>query len=170
MFKNGACVLRVDFHLPEFCILNSTKKEVIENSINIIEYHYNLLKEMEIKNKVLVLHIGSSVFGKDNSIIRFINNFNKLPNYLKECIVIENDDKIYNIEDCLKINSKTNIIFQVRIYHTQDANLRKWPWEELWDNVLDVGYWGKWHRLSNKFVDYDINSEEMALLPDGKSL
>lgn len=98
--------IRVDFHLPEFCVLNSTTKEVVKNSIKIIEYHYNLLNSMKIKNKVLVLHIGSSVLGKKNSITRFINNFNKLPNYLKDILVIENDDKIFNIEDCLEINKK----------------------------------------------------------------
>lgn len=59
-----------------------------------MEYHYNLLKAMNIKNKVLILHIGSSTFGKDNSIKRFINSFNRLPKYLRECIVIENDDKL----------------------------------------------------------------------------
>ena len=48
---------------------------------------------MKIKDKVLILHIGSNVLGKDNSIKRFVNNFNKLPDYLKKCIVIENDYK-----------------------------------------------------------------------------
>lgn len=109
--------IRVDFHLPEFCVLNSTTKEVVKNSIKIIEYHYNLLNSMKIKNKVLVLHIGSSVLGKKNSITRFINNFNKLPNYLKDILVIENDDKIFNIEDCLEINKKTNIPIVLDYHH-----------------------------------------------------
>ena len=41
---------------------------------------------------ILILHVGSSTFGKENSISRFINNFNKLPIYLRKCIAIENDD------------------------------------------------------------------------------
>ena len=93
--------MRVDFHPDQFCVLNSTKKEVVDNSIRILKYHYNLLEALGIKEKILVLHVGSSVFGKDNSIKRFINNFNKLPDHLKKCIAIENDDKIYNIKDCL---------------------------------------------------------------------
>lgn len=109
--------IRVDTHPDQFCVLNSTKKEVIENSINILKYHYNILKALNIKNKVIILHIGSSVFGKDNSIKRFINNFNKLPNYLKECIVIENDDKIYNIKDCLNLCEKLNIPMVLDYHH-----------------------------------------------------
>lgn len=113
--------MRVDFHPSEFCVLNSTRKEVVNDSINILKYHYNLLKYLNIKNKVLVLHIGSSAFGKDNSIKRFINNFNKLPKYLKKSIVIENDDKIFNINDCLYISNITNIPI-VLDYHHHNCN------------------------------------------------
>ena len=125
--------LRVDFHPGEFCVLNSTRKEVVTNSINILKYHYNLLKYLNIKDKVLVLHIGSSVLGIENSIKRFINNFNKLPNYLKECIVIENDDKIFNINDCLYISSKLNIPI-VLDYHHYICNNNS----NLYDYIEDI--------------------------------
>ena len=69
-----------------------------------MKYHYSLLEALGIKNKILVLHVGSNSFGKDNSIRRFINNFNKLPKYLKECIAIENDDKVFNVNDVLEIS------------------------------------------------------------------
>ena len=42
---------------------------------------------------------------------RFINNFNKLPIYLKECIAIENDDKIFNISDVF--NSFDNFTYNL---------------------------------------------------------
>lgn len=113
--------MRVDFHPDQFCVLNSTKKDVVKNSITILKYHYNLLKYLKIKDKVLVLHVGSNAFGKDNSIKRFINNYNKLPNYLKKCVVVENDDKIFNINDCLKISKETNIPI-VLDYHHHNCN------------------------------------------------
>lgn len=109
--------IRVDTHPDQFCILNSTKKEIVENSINILKYHYNILKALNIKNKIIILHIGSSVFGKDNSIKRFINNFNKLPKYLQKCIAIENDDKIYNIKDCLYLCETLNIPMVLDYHH-----------------------------------------------------
>ena len=78
--------IRIDVHPDQFCVLNSTKKEVLDNSFEILKYHYNILEALHIKNKIIVLHVGSSVFGKTNSIKRFINNFNKLPIYLRKCI------------------------------------------------------------------------------------
>ena len=110
--------LRVDFHPDEFCVLNSVKKEVINSSIKILKYHYSLLNYFKIKDKLLILHIGSNAFGKENSIKRFINNFNRLPNYIKEIIAIENDDKVFNIIDCIKISEKIQcpIIFDYHHY------------------------------------------------------
>ena len=110
--------LRIDFHPDEFCVLNSTRKEVVKSSIRILKYHYNLLKYFKIDNKLLILHIGSSAFGKDNSIKRFINNFNKLPEYIKNIIAIENDDKIFNIIDCITISKEIHcpIIFDYHHY------------------------------------------------------
>lgn len=109
--------IRVDFHPDQFCVLNSTKKEIVNNSINILEYQYKILEALNVENKIIILHVGSSVFGKENGIKRFINNFNKLPEHLKKCIAIENDDKIYNIDDCLKISKIINIPIVLDYHH-----------------------------------------------------
>ena len=67
--------------------------------------------------KIIILHIGSSVLGKTNSIKRFINNFNKLPKCLQQSIAIENDDKVYNIEDCLYLCKQLNIPMILDYHH-----------------------------------------------------
>mgnify|MGYP004494013143 CR=1 FL=1 len=109
--------MRIDFHPDQFTVLNSVKSEVIDNTFNILKYHYNLLDYLNIDKKVLVLHVGSSVFGKEKSIERFIYHFNKLPDYLKSSIVIENDDKIYNIDDCMRINKIINTPVVLDYHH-----------------------------------------------------
>lgn len=98
--------MRVDMHPSEYVILNSTNKIVVENAIRELIYHYKILTALNIENPLLILHVGSSVLGKKNSISRFINSFNNLPKYLKDMIAIENDDKIFNIEDVLYICKK----------------------------------------------------------------
>lgn len=115
--KINSSNMRVDFHPDQFCVLNSTKKEIVENSIKILEHHYSILNALNIKNKLILIHVGSSVLGKENSIKRFINNFNKLPDHLKKCIAIENDDKVYNIEDCLKISDILKIPVVLDYHH-----------------------------------------------------
>lgn len=136
--------MRVDFHPDQFCVLNSTRKEVLENTIEILKFHYNLLEALEVQDKVLVLHVGSSVLGKDNSIKRFINNFNKLPEVIKDCIAIENDDKVFNIMDCLQISKVINVPV-VLDYHHFICNHGDEKIEDILPEVL-----ASWHNKTPK--------------------
>lgn len=95
--------LRLDTHPDQFAVLNSTNQEVVKNTIAILEYHYKILDALGIQNKIIILHVGSNVLGKENSTKRFINNFNKLPKDIQKSIALENDDKIFNISDVLNI-------------------------------------------------------------------
>ena len=128
---------RVDMHPSTYCILNSTRKEVVENSIEILKYHYNILSYMNVKDILIIIHIGSNTFGKKNSITRFINNYEKLPEYLKKCIAIENDDKTFTIEDCLYINEKTKIPV-VLDYHHFICNNNKENIVEVIEKVINT--------------------------------
>lgn len=109
--------MRVDLHPDQFCVLNSTNKDVVKNSIEILKYHYNILNKLKIKNKVLVLHVGSNAFGKSNSLTRFINNYMALPKSIRDTIVVENDDKVFNIKDCLYLNEKLNVPIVLDYHH-----------------------------------------------------
>lgn len=109
--------MRVDFHLDQYAVLNSTKKEVVDNTIKLLDYHYNLLDKFMIKDKVLIIHVGSNVLGKENSITRFINNFNRLDDKIKKSIVIENDDKIFTISDCVNISKQINVRVVLDYHH-----------------------------------------------------
>lgn len=136
--------LRIDFHPDEFCVLNSTKSEVVKNSIAILEYHYNLLKALEIKNKILVLHIGGNTFGKKNSISRFINNFNTLSKDIQESIAIENDDKIFNIMDCVYISKNINVPV-ILDYHHHICNHDELDINDYLKDILS-----SWHNATPK--------------------
>ena len=109
--------MRVDLHPDQFCVLNSTNKDIVKNSIEILKYHYNILNKLKIKNKVLVLNVGSNAFGKSNSLTRFINNYMILPKSIRDTIVVENDDKVFNIKDCLYLNEKLNVPIVLDYHH-----------------------------------------------------
>lgn len=148
--------LRIDFHPDEFCVLNSTKSEVVKNSIAILEYHYNLLKALEIKNKILVLHIGGNTFGKKNSISRFINNFNTLSKDIQESIAIENDDKIFNIRDCVYISKNINVPV-ILDYHHHICNHDELDINDYLKDILS-----SWHNTTPKmhFSSPKINKKD----------
>lgn len=108
--------LRVDIHLDEYCVLNSTNSNIVSSTINIIKFYKNMLKTMNIES-YMILHIGSSAFGIEKSITRFINNFKKLDEESKNMIILENDDKVFKIEDVLKICKTLNIPMVLDYHH-----------------------------------------------------
>lgn len=129
--------MRVDFHPSEYCVINSTRKEVVEASFEILKYHYRLLTYLKINNPLLVLHIGSKEFGKEKSITRFVHNFYKLPKEIQEVVAIENDDKSYTIEDCLFLSKLIHrpVIFD---YHHHYCNPSPTSIEDILPRVVDT--------------------------------
>lgn len=128
--------MRVDIHLDQYCILNSTNKDVVNSTINIIKFYKNMLDKMKLKT-YMIMHVGSNAFGKDRSITRFINNFNKLEEKTKKMIILENDDKIFNIKDVLCICKKINIPM-VLDYHHHKCNNNNIKLEEYLEEILNT--------------------------------
>lgn len=107
--------IRISMHPDQFCVLNSDKPEVVKGSYAILEHH-NRLSNM-VGNRILVLHVGSGTGGKHKAVERFIQGFNALDNDIKEKIVVENDDKIFNAEDVLSLCEYLNIPMVLDIHH-----------------------------------------------------
>lgn len=137
--------IRVDVHTDEYAVLNSMNRSTVNNTMEILKYHYNILKALGIKNKIIILHIGSSAGGKKSSITRFINNFNKLPLNIRKSIAVENDDKTFNIKDTLYICKKLGIPM-ILDYHHYICNNED---ERLEDYIQDIV--STWNNITPKF-------------------
>ena len=108
--------LRVDMHPSAYSVLNSVNENVVISTINILKNYQKMYEYMGI-NSYLVLHVGSKTNGKKESIKRFINNFNRLPNDIQKLIILENDDKSFNIRNVLNICETLNIPMVLDYHH-----------------------------------------------------
>lgn len=126
--------IRVDTHPDQYAVLNSMDSKIVKNTVEILEYHYKIMDALGIKDKIIIIHVGSSACGKKASITRFINNFNKLSDYIKKCIAVENDDKIYNIKDVLKLCHKIKVPMVLDYHHFICNN----EGENLKDYINDI--------------------------------
>ena len=145
--------IRVDFHPDQFCVLNSHREEVVNSSIKILEFICAIYQALGIDNGKVILHIGSSVMGKENSIARFKDNFSKLPLPIKKMIMLENDDKIYTIEDTLTLCEELHIqmvldYHHYRCHHTKDNLVQLLP--HIFATWKNSGYPPKVHFSSSK--------------------
>lgn len=129
--------IRVDTHPDQYAVLNSMDSKIVKNTVKILEYHYKIMEALGIKDKIIILHVGSSACGKKASITRFINNFNKLPDHIKKCITVENDDKVYNIKDVLELCHKINVPM-VLDYHHFICNNEKEDINDYLKEIIDT--------------------------------
>ena len=102
--------IRVSMHPGQFVIINSPKERVYENSVKELLYHANLLDAMGLdSNHKVQIHVGGVYGNKEEGIKNFIKNYKNLPDEVKNRLVVEHDDKLYSLEDCLKIHEETGI-------------------------------------------------------------
>jgi UV DNA damage endonuclease len=147
--------MRIAMHPDQFVILNSIKGKVIENSIRELQYHSDLLDGMNLSfDAKIQIHIGGAYDNKSIAKERFIKIFNKLDKNLKSRIIIENDDRLYTLVDCLDINEQTGIPIVFDIFHHECLNNK----ESITDALLSAADTWKVCFDGNPIIDYSSQS------------
>ena len=102
--------MRVSMHPGQYTVLNSPKQGVAKRAIEDLNYHARVLDSlgMGAQHKI-VLHIGGIYSDKKQAIKRFVANYYHLEDSVKKRLVLENDDKSYNICDVLEIGAILNV-------------------------------------------------------------
>ena len=137
--------IRTSFHPNQYTLFTSPREEVTANAIIDMEYHYGMLKAMGLENDALInIHIGGAYGNKEETILRFHENFEMLPAHIKKITTLENDDKTYNAEETLSACIKEDVAFMFD-YHHHMANLC----EESLENLLPAGF-ATWERTGMK--------------------
>ncbi|MFL2100211.1 UV DNA damage repair endonuclease UvsE [Desemzia sp. FAM 23989] len=102
--------MRVSFHPGQYTVLNSPTEETVARAIEDLQYHNRVLECLGVNNEhKIVLHIGGVYEDKKTASKRFIENFQKLEPAIQQRLIIENDDRLYTIEDVLSIAKQINI-------------------------------------------------------------
>ncbi len=98
--------IRVSMHPGQYTVINSPNEDVVKRAIYDLSYHSKVLDSLGIddKNKI-ILHTGGVYNDKKSAMDRFISNFNSITASVKNRIVLENDDRSFNICDVLEISA-----------------------------------------------------------------
>ena len=133
--------IRISMHPDQFIVLNSKNNLVVERSIKELKYHSEIFDLMGLKNDAKIqLHIGGAYGDKNSSIKRFIDVYNDLDENIKSRLVIENDDHIFNLKDCLFLSKKTSIpilfdyLHHLTYNNKEDISYCLKSIEETWNN------------------------------------
>lgn len=106
--KSGG--MRVSMHPGQYTVLNSPDEDIVARAKNDLLYHTRFLDSLGTgsSNKV-ILHLGGIYGNKKEAVKRFMKNYADLPEAVKKRLVIENDEKSYNIVDVLEVGRKCGI-------------------------------------------------------------
>ena len=113
---------RVSVHPGQFTQLGSPKEEVVENSFRDLEYHSEMLQLLKLppqqdRDAVMILHMGGTFGDKAATLNRFRENYLKLPQDVKNRLVLENDDVSWSVHDLLPICEELNIPLVLDFHH-----------------------------------------------------
>jgi UV DNA damage endonuclease len=167
--------MRISMHPDQFTLINSIKEEIFERSKKELIYHAEILDLMELdKSAKIQIHVGGAYGDKQKSIERFIERFDELDDSVVQRLVIENDDKLYDLNDCLKINAEIHIPILFDNFHNKLHNsatptkhesfkLAMKTWNEKTDGIPMVDYSSKKDNGSPRQHAETINIEDFDL-------
>ncbi|MEO0237887.1 MAG: UV DNA damage repair endonuclease UvsE [candidate division WOR-3 bacterium] len=147
--------IRVSMHPDQFVLINSPDEKIVERSIKELEYHSDILELMETGYDAKIqIHVGGVYNDKEKSILRFIENYEKLPQRIKNRLVIENDDRSFSLKDCLVIYKKIKIPVVFDVFHHACLNNGESFYEGIKETIKT------WKKIDGKLiVDYSSQGE-----------
>ena len=113
---------RLTTHPGQYTQLGSPRKPVIDNAIRDLDYHAELLSLLKLppqqdRDAVMILHLGGVFGDKPATLDRFRENYKKLPQGVKDRLVLENDDVSWSVHELLPLCEELNIPMVLDFHH-----------------------------------------------------
>ena len=104
---------RLTFHPGQYNVVGSPKAEAFEQTCSDLKYHADVLDFISEggggKNAVMVVHGGGIYGDKEATIKRWCEQYQMLPENVRKYLVLENCEKCFSVEDCLRVSEQVNI-------------------------------------------------------------
>jgi UV DNA damage endonuclease len=107
--------IRLSFHPDQFIILSSPISQVVEKSIQELEYQG--MMSAFIGAETITVHGGGKYDDKKSALQRFTKNFHRLSPRVASRLTLENDDRIYTVRDLLPICTELKIPLVYDVHH-----------------------------------------------------
>jgi UV DNA damage endonuclease len=102
--------LRLSFHPGAFVVLNSPDEAVVAKTIADLEAQTRILDRMGLGPEAVInTHVGGVYGDKQAAIDRFVERHRSLPEAVRQRLVLENDERSFDIGDTYAIHQQTGI-------------------------------------------------------------
>ncbi len=102
--------MRLSAHPGQYTLINSPKLEVFESARAELVYHAAMfdLMGLDTSHKIQI-HVGGVYGDKQASLVRFAERFRLLPHSVQRRLVVENDDRLFSLADCLWLHAEIGV-------------------------------------------------------------
>lgn len=121
---------RLTFHPGQFNQIGAHNENVFEKTVNDLKLHADILDLCGCDdNSIIVVHGGGSYGDKPKTLERWIKNFYRLPENVRNRIVIENCERQYNYNDMLWLSKKIHrpVIFDTHHHVCYSSTVEELP-------------------------------------------
>jgi UV DNA damage endonuclease len=102
--------MRISMHPDQFTLINSPDEGIFRRSVAELDYHARVLDLLGLDGTARIqIHAGGVYNDKAASLDRFCTRFERLAKPVRRRLVVENDERLYSIADCLAISRRTGI-------------------------------------------------------------
>jgi UV DNA damage endonuclease len=153
--------MRISMHPNQFTLINSIKDEIFERSKRELIYHAEIFDLMKLDASAKIqIHVGGAYGDKETSMERFVARFNRLPDSVIRRLVIENDDKLYDVNDCLDIIKEIQIPVLFDVFHHKRNNSASQTLKQTFSYIAK-----SWNEKRDGIPMVDYSSQEPNGLP-----
>ena len=143
--------MRVSLHPDQFVVLNSPNPDIVRRSMEELIYQCSMLDLMELNGHAkLQIHVGGLYDDRELAISRFAAVYATLPEAVKARVVVENDDRLFSLKDCLHLHELTGVPILFDNFHHECLNhgetmtaalhLAARTWDPTRDGVMMMDY------------------------------
>lgn len=110
--------MRISMHPGQYTLLNSPRPEVVEAARRDLAYHARVLDLLGLDRTAKVqIHIGGLYGDKQAALERFVREVERLDPAVRARLVVENDERLFNLEDCLWVSQRTGLPVVLDVFH-----------------------------------------------------
>jgi len=116
--------LRVSFHPGQYVLINSPDAGIVRRSVADLVYQGAILDLMEMDSTAkLQIHAGGVYGDKGTALARWVDTFQTLvPAPVQARLVVENDDRLYSLRECLSLHDATGVPILFDNFHHECLN------------------------------------------------
>lgn len=128
---------RLTFHPGQFNIVGAKDDKIFQSTLIELKHHADIFDLMGLDyNSVIVIHGGGLYGNKEETMNRWCENYHRLPENVKNRLVLENCERMYCVEDCLEMSKRIGIPVVFDTHH-HECYQKIYPEKKL----KDVNYY-----------------------------